>query len=136
MKRLTLKLITLGALALAGSAFADTDPLANEIMQVQLNPAMKAAFQTVNTNITIHHHAFNVVGPAICDDGMCRVLLDSLHTDPKTFIVIHETTEGDEASVKAKVITIFPQELYELTYLVPEAKNSALTVTNMHRVYR
>lgn len=136
MKRFMLKMLTVGTLTLAGSAFADTDVVANSIMNVQLNPIMQDALTAANTSITIRHFPFIVVAPATCVAKTCTVVLDYMYNDPKTFIVIHENNEGNKSIVKAKVITIFPQELYQMSYELPAIKGTALTVTDIHRLYR
>ena len=136
MKRLSLTLVTLAALTVAGSALAESDMVANDIMGLQLNPVMHDAFHQGHNQITIQQHPFVVVAPATCAATHCTVILDYLNNDPKTFIVLHEKAEGDETLLKAKVITIFPQQLYQLSYNAPTLNHTALTVTDIHRIYR
>ncbi len=136
MKYFSLKMLTLGSLALAGSAMADNDPVTKALNGLQLNPIMAQAFANANTSITIRNHPFVVLAPATCNVNTCSVVLDYMNNDPKSFIVLHEKVEGDATLIKAKLITIFPQQLYQLTYLNPAIKHVALTVTDIHRIYR
>lgn len=134
MKHITLKCLAFGALALAGSAFAETLPT-SDIMGMQLKPIMRDAFSQAGTGVSIAHHQFAVVAPATCAHNTCNVVLDYMNLDPKTFVVVHEKLTGDTETLHAKVVTVFQQELYQVTYLQPCNKKMALTVTNVQRIY-
>lgn len=133
MKRLLLNCLTAGALAVAGNALADVP--VNEIMSLQLNPALQDAFAKANTAVTIAGQQFVVIAPATCTQTTCRVVLDYMNTDPKTFVVIHEKESNDKETLHAKVVTVFQQELYQLTYQVPDTRRMALNVVNFKRLY-
>lgn len=134
MKHFTLKCLAFGALALASSAFADGVPT-SAIMGMQLNPIMGSAFTQANTGVSISGYQFVVLSPATCSKNTCTVVLDYMNNDPKTFVVVHEKMANDKETLHAKVITVFQQELYRLTYNQPCNKQMALNVTDMTRVY-
>lgn len=134
MKRIALQLLTIGALTLSASAFADGVCTA-KFMGAQLKPTMQEAFSQANTSVTIYRQPFIVMAPASCNTKTCTVVLDYMNNDPKTFVVIHEKTLGSEEKVNAKVVTVFQQELYQLTYQVPETKGTALNIVDMRRLY-
>lgn len=134
MKHFTVKCLAFGALTLAGSAFAETLPI-SDIMGMQLKPLMGDAFAQAGTGISIANHQFAVVAPATCARNTCNVVLDYMNLDPKTFVVVHEKLMGDTETMHARVVTVFQQELYRMTYNQPCNKNMALTVTNFQRIY-
>jgi hypothetical protein len=138
MKRLALTLLAASALGLAGSAIADTDPRA--IMSgAQLNPVMADAFQKTGTGVTIFHHTFTVMAPANCtgetaSGQICEVLLNHTCQTPATFVVVHEKIKGNEEVVKAKEITVYPHDLFVMTYTKPLMAGLALDVVDFKKV--